>query len=71
MAEANRQATVVPVIETRTGVENADEICALEGVEVVWVGPVDLTQSLGKPNDFDNPEYIEAMKAIGAAAERP
>lgn len=70
MAEANRQAMVVPLIETVKGVENADAICALPGVEVAWVGPVDLTQSLGKPNDFDNPEYIEAMKTIGAAAEK-
>lgn len=70
MAEANRQSMVVPLIETVKGVENADAICALPGVEIVWVGPVDLTQSLGKPNDFDNPEYIAAMKEIGAAAER-
>jgi 2-keto-3-deoxy-L-rhamnonate aldolase RhmA len=69
MAEANQATMIVPLIETRAGVEAAVEICALDGIDLIWVGPVDLTQSLGAPCEFDHPDYLEAMETIlGAAA---
>ncbi|WP_432560660.1 HpcH/HpaI aldolase family protein [Granulicoccus sp. GXG6511] len=44
---ANDRVLVIPMIETRTGLERADEICAVPGVDAIYVGPFDLSISLG------------------------
>jgi 4-hydroxy-2-oxoheptanedioate aldolase len=45
--EADRRALCVPMIETATGVGNIGEIMAVDGIELVLVGPSDLALSLG------------------------
>lgn len=44
---ANDRVMVIPMIETRLGLENAEEICAAPGVDAIYVGPFDLSISLG------------------------
>jgi 4-hydroxy-2-oxoheptanedioate aldolase len=41
-----------------------DEILSVPGADVIFVGPYDLSQSLGKPGDVDNPLVVEAMRGI-------
>lgn len=65
--EANAQTMVIAQIETVAGVEHAAEIAAVEGVDVVFVGPMDLSQSLGIPAQRRNPLLIEAMEKVFAA----
>ncbi|MCA9034369.1 MAG: 2-dehydro-3-deoxyglucarate aldolase, partial [Planctomycetaceae bacterium] len=49
---ANDRSLVVVQIETPEAVENADQIAAIDGVDVLFVGPLDLSVNLQCPNDF-------------------
>jgi 2-dehydro-3-deoxyglucarate aldolase/4-hydroxy-2-oxoheptanedioate aldolase len=54
-------------IESRGGLREAGEIASINGVDVLFVGPADLSHSLGIPGRFDAPEYREALDAVVAA----
>jgi len=54
-------------IESRGGLRDAHEIAAIDGVDVLFVGPADLSHSLGIPGRFDDPAYREALDAVVAA----
>ena len=41
-----------------------DEIIELDGLDVLFIGPYDLSQSLGVPGQIDNPKVIEAISLI-------
>ena len=53
-------------IETRAGVENVDAICAVPGVDLVFIGPNDLAQALlgYTPARGDEPEFVAAVDKI-------
>lgn len=59
-------------IETRDGVENADEICAVPGVDLIFIGPNDLAQSvLGyTPARGDELEFVAAIEKVHVAARK-
>jgi staphyloferrin B biosynthesis citrate synthase len=59
---------VACMIETREGLENVDEIAAVDGVDVIHVGSNDLLTALGKPGAFGCPEHIAALDRVIAAA---
>ena len=44
---ANEEVLVIPIIETRAGVDNVSDICAVEGIEQVFFGHADLGQDVG------------------------
>lgn len=68
LANANRKTSVICLIETADGAENADAIAAIDGVDCLWVGHFDLSVSLGIPGEFSHPKFQAAMdKIIGAA----
>lgn len=74
LAHANAQSLLMIQIETRESVDHLDEIAAIEGVDVLFVGPTDLSISYGIPGQPDNPELavtiehvIERCKANGIA----
>src|SRR4029077_6863326 len=56
-------------IETRAALDEVDEIAALDGVDVLFVGPLDLSFALGVPLQFDSPEFLAATgRVLDAAA---
>jgi len=69
-AAANRRTTVFAQIETAEGVENADGIAALPGIDCLWVGHFDLSVSLAIPGEFDNPKFKTAIETVAAATRR-
>lgn len=64
---AHNLLTVVQ-IETGRAVANAAEIAAVDGVDVLFVGPLDLGISLGLPGRFDDPEYRAILARVAATA---
>jgi 4-hydroxy-2-oxoheptanedioate aldolase len=56
-------------IESRSAVDSAAEIAAIDGVDVLFVGPTDLSHALGLPGRFTDPDYLEAITSVVAAAE--
>ena len=57
----NRETLIIPQCETVEAVECIEEIAELEGVDGVFVGPFDLSIALGKPTQFDDPEFVSAV----------
>ena len=70
MRSANRRTTLFTQIETVTGVENVDEIASVDGVDVLWVGHFDLSNSLGIPGQFEHPDFLAATEAVVKAARK-
>jgi 2-keto-3-deoxy-L-rhamnonate aldolase RhmA len=66
---ANELTLVVAQIETKEAVEKVDRILEVKEVDVAFVGPTDLTMSLGLLDDRSNPRVIEAMKKVVASCE--
>ena len=66
---SNQKSLVVVQIETSEGVEAADNIAAVDGVDVLFVGPLDLSVNLGCPGDFSQPHFVAALKKVIASCE--
>ncbi len=60
----------IPMIESVPAVENLDAICSIPGVHAVFVGPNDLTTSMGIPNEYDHPALVAVLKRIIDTADR-
>jgi 4-hydroxy-2-oxoheptanedioate aldolase len=65
--QANDNLLTVVQIETKESVARAEEIAAVDGVDVLFIGPLDLSVSLGRPNNFEHPEFSQAMDRVAAA----
>ncbi|MCZ6681402.1 MAG: aldolase/citrate lyase family protein [Candidatus Poribacteria bacterium] len=70
MESANAEGLLIAQIETVKGVENADEIAALDGIDVLWIGHFDLTNSMGIPGQFDHPQFQQALDRVLAACQQ-
>jgi 4-hydroxy-2-oxoheptanedioate aldolase len=69
--EASSEALLTIVqIETRVAVENVEEIAAVPGVDVLFIGPSDLSHSYGILGQFDHPDFEAAVERTVAAAKR-
>ena len=75
VAEANRQTLVCVQIEDQEALPNLDEILCVEGVDVFFIGPSDLSQSMGHPGNPKAPAVAQgieaALKKIVAAGKTP
>ncbi|MFQ9679658.1 MAG: HpcH/HpaI aldolase family protein [Ruthenibacterium lactatiformans] len=69
MRRANEETILMCQIESRKGVENIGEIMAVEGVDVGFIGPNDMTQDYGILNQFGHPDIVAAFEKVIAAAE--
>lgn len=67
---ANRENLVIAQIETVAGIERAESIVAVPGVDIVWLGQFDLTLSLGIPGEFDHPSFLDAVEHLLTACRR-
>jgi 4-hydroxy-2-oxoheptanedioate aldolase len=57
-------------IETLEALDHLDEIAAIDGVDVLFVGPADLSMEMGIFNQFDHPRFKAALKATIEAAKK-
>jgi len=57
-------------IETAEAVQNVDEIAAVDGADVLFIGPLDLTQSLGILGQFEHPDFVAAIRKTAEAARK-
>lgn len=64
IAAANRETLLIVQVETRQAVDDLEEIAAVPGVDVILVGPTDLSISLGVPGEFEHPQMQTAIKKV-------
>ena len=65
-----RSVACIVQIETRTALENVDEIAAVPGVDILIIGTADLSLDLGDPLNMGSTELATSVLAVGAAAAR-
>ena len=70
VAAANASTFLGVQIETAGALAEAAEIAAIPDVDLLFVGPSDLSQVLGVPGDFENPRCFEAIESIARACAR-
>lgn len=70
IANAQSETLVIAQIETERGLQNVEEIAAVDGIDVLWVGHFDLTNFLNIPGDFEAPVYKDALKHIVEVGRR-
>lgn len=61
---ANDHVLIIPMIETVAAVENIDAILSVEGVQAIYVGPMDLGVSMGLGRGTTDPSLFEAFDHI-------
>jgi 2-dehydro-3-deoxyglucarate aldolase/4-hydroxy-2-oxoheptanedioate aldolase len=64
----NEEVLGIFQVESPLAVANAGEIAAIDGVDVLFVGPSDLSHSLGIPGQLDHPDYLAALDTVVAAS---
>ncbi len=70
-SNANNEVLVILMIEGKEGIEKLEEILEVEGIDVIFIGPYDLSQSLGVPGQVESKIVKDAMrKAIEIAARK-
>ena len=60
----NRNSVCIIGIESVPAIENLDNILHVPGIDAIFVGPNDLSISLGIPNKFDHPDYEAALREV-------
>jgi 2-keto-3-deoxy-L-rhamnonate aldolase RhmA len=63
----NERVVGIIQIESAGALREADEIAAIDGVDVLFVGPADLTHSLRIPGQFEHADYLAALDRVAAA----
>lgn len=67
-ASAFENLLIAVQVESPAGIDNIDEIAAVDGIDVIFIGPRDLSATLGKLNQFEDPsvrrEILRAEEAI-------
>ncbi|HEU4758722.1 MAG TPA: aldolase/citrate lyase family protein [Dehalococcoidia bacterium] len=71
-SRANEEVLCIVMIETRRALDDLDGILSVPGVDAAYVGPADLSLSLGLPPaaDHDEPAFVEALQRIVEACRR-
>lgn len=72
---AHEEICVLVQVETEDAMKNIEAICAVEGVDGVFIGPADLHASMGYPGETSNPKILplieDAMRRIARAGKAP
>jgi staphyloferrin B biosynthesis citrate synthase len=68
--QLNDSCLLVCMIETVQGLENVEEIAAVDGVDVIHLGSNDLLANMGKPGKFDDPVLVAAQERLIAACRK-
>lgn len=63
-ATADAEVMVIPQVETELALDNLEDIVCTEGIEAVFVGPMDLSMSLGVFQQFDSPKFLRGIEKI-------
>lgn len=69
MKKANEDTIMLCQIESKEGVEHIEEIMAVDGIDIGFIGPNDMTQDYGILGEFNHPDITNAFERIMKAAE--
>ncbi len=61
---ANEQTMVITQVETQAAVETLEDVLSLQGIDIVFLGPLDLSTDLGFPGQFDHPQVKDVIERV-------
>jgi len=61
---ANKETMIIVHIEGVEGINNLEEILSISGIDVIFIGPYDLSQSLGLPGQVNHSLVVEKIKEV-------
>ena len=67
---ANKTTSVIVQIENIVAVKNIDKILSVPGIDAIFIGPYDLSASMGKPGLLDRPDVIAAIETVISKAKK-
>lgn len=70
MEQSNREITLAVMIEDLTALDEIDEIASTEGIDLVVVGPADMSRALGVAGQTDHPRLVETINRVAAAVRK-
>jgi 4-hydroxy-2-oxoheptanedioate aldolase len=70
LSRADDEILAIVQIESARAVANAAAIAAIDGVDVLFVGPRDLSHDLGVPGQISHPDYLRALDQVREAAKK-
>lgn len=70
LAQANKETVLIAQIEEPEVIPYIDEIAAIPGLDILFLGPSDLSLSLGKFRQVDDPEMLAIIRQVGEACAR-
>lgn len=68
--QANDNLLTVVQIETQEAVDRAEDIAAVDGVDVLFIGPLDLSVNLNMTDNYEHPEFLQTMDKVAAACKK-
>ncbi len=68
--ESSKDLLIILQLEGVEAIKNLDEILEVDGVDILFIGPYDLSQSLGIPGQVNNPIVVDEMKKIVEKARK-
>ncbi|MBM3956947.1 MAG: hypothetical protein FJ313_02705 [Gemmatimonadetes bacterium] len=60
----HRESIVIIGIESEPAYRNLDAILKIDGIDAIFIGPNDMTTSMGIPDEFDNPKYLDLIQDV-------
>lgn len=66
----NQETMIVAQIESKKGVENLESILEVPGLDAVFIGPNDMSQTLGIPGDIGHPEVVKHVDQVLAICQK-
>lgn len=70
MRKANEETILMIQIESPKGVKNIAQLLDVEGIDASFIGPNDLSQSMGVMGQIDTPKFVEAVEEVIAVTKK-
>lgn len=70
LSQASSELLGIMQIETQNAIDNVEAIAAVDGVDVLFIGPADLTMEMGIFGQINHPRFIDAIKKTVSAADK-
>ena len=70
LRSSNDEVFLIAQIETTDGLDAVEKIAAVDGIDCLWIGHFDLTNSMGIPGQFTHPRYLDAVERVVEAVQR-
>jgi 4-hydroxy-2-oxoheptanedioate aldolase len=70
MAQSNQEITLAVMIEELSALDEIEEISSIEGIDLIAVGPVDMSRALGVTGQTDHPKLVETINRVADAVRK-